>query len=76
MIFGSQLFKKEAMTEFNVVGSNQITVEHSLLTMILQNYYKDVEFTEAYEDIIEKLKQNWKALSSHPGLASLAKLWT
>jgi hypothetical protein len=76
MIFGSQLFKKEAMTEFNVVGSSQITVEHSLLTMILQNYYKDLEFTEAYEDIVEKLKQNWKALSGHPGLASLAKLWT
>lgn len=77
LIFGSQLFKEKLALEYNEVAGNTVTVEHALLCMILENYYKDtVDFKTSYEDIVEKIKNNWKGLDQHPSLASIAKLWS
>ena len=75
IIFESSLFNKELETYYNIVASSDVTVEHALLTMILQNYYSQVDYDEAYEDIIKKLKDEWKNLNQHPSLASLSKIW-
>ena len=73
LIFGSQLFKEKLALEYNEVAGNTVTVEHALLCMILENYYKDtVDFKTSYEDIVEKIKNNWKDLDQHPSLASIA----
>lgn len=76
LIFGSQLFKKEIALKYDIVANSSVTVEHSLLCMILENYYKDTDFKTSYEDIVEKIKNNWKGFNQHPSLASIAKLWS
>lgn len=71
--WGTNFFYKTLNEEYNSVASSPVSIEHALLVMILQTYYRDVDLTEAIEDTNTKLKNNWSSLKNHPSLASVSK---
>lgn len=74
--FESGLFCNTLEVEYNLVASSPISVEHSLITMIIETYYNQATIGAAIEDTIEKLRGLWltKKLSEHPGVTSLTKI--
>jgi len=74
--FESRLYCNTLEAEYNLVASSPISVEHSLITMIIETYYNKATINEAIEDTIEKLRGLWltKKLSEHPGVTSLTKI--
>ena len=74
--FESGLFCNTLEVEYNLVASSPISVEHSLITMIIETYYNKATINEAIEDTVEKLRGLWltKKLSEHPGVTSLTKI--
>lgn len=74
--FESGLFYNTLEIEYNLVASSPISVEHSLIAMIIETYYNKATIREAIEDTIEKLRGLWltKKLSDHPGVTSLTKV--
>ena len=74
--FESGLFYNTLEIEYNLVASSKISVEHSLIAMIIETYYNKATIGEAIEDTIEKLRGLWltKKLSDHPGVTSLTKV--
>ena len=71
--WGTNFFYKTLKEEYDIVASSPVSIEHALLVMILQTYYRDVDITEAVEDTNTKLKNNWNSLKNHPSLASVSK---
>lgn len=74
LVWGSNFFNKVIKDEYNIVATSPLTLEHGLLVMILQTYYRDVEIIEALNDTNEKLKNNWNKLKDHLSLASVSKM--
>lgn len=75
--FESGLFCNTLEAEYLAKASSQVTIEHSLLAMIIESYYgKDVKIQEALEDTVGKLRGMWisKELSGHPNTTSLTKI--
>jgi hypothetical protein len=74
--FESGLFYNTLEIEYNLVASSPISVEHSLIAMIIETYYNKATIREAIEDTVEKLRGLWltKKLSDHPGVTSLTKV--
>ncbi len=74
--FESGLFYNTLEAEYNKVASEPISVEHSLIAMIIESYYGITNMENAIEDTVEKLKGMWisKELSGHPGVTSLTKI--
>ena len=74
--FESGLFYNTLEIEYNNIASSPVTIEHRLLTMIIETYYKDAKFNEALDDTIGKLRGMWisKELSNHPNTTSLTKI--
>jgi len=71
--WGTDFFYKTLNDEYNMIALSPISLEHALLVMILQTYYRDVDITKAIEDTNDKLKNNWNSLKNHPSLASVSK---
>lgn len=71
--YDSDFFYKTLNDEYNIVASSPVSIEHALLVMILQTYYRDVDINEAIKDTNTKLKNNWSKLKDHPSLASVSK---
>lgn len=74
ILWGTNFFNKTVKEEYNIVATSPLTLEHGLLVMILQTYYRDVEITEALNDTNNKLKDNWNKLKDHLSLASVSKM--
>lgn len=74
VLWGSNFFNKIIKEEYNIVATSPLTLEHGLLVMILQTYYRDVEIMEALNDTNNKLKNNWNKLKDHLSLASVSKM--
>lgn len=74
--FESGLFYNTLGIEYDNIASSPVTIEHSLLAMIIETYYKDAKFSEALDDTIGKLRGMWisKELSNHPNTTSLTKV--
>lgn len=74
--FESGLFYNTLEIEYNLVASSSVSVEHSLIAMIIETYYNKATINEAIEDTVEKLRGLWltKKLSDHPGVTSLTKV--
>lgn len=74
--FESGLFFNVLEVEYNNRANSEISIEHSLLAMIIESYYKDSKIEDALEDTISKLKGMWisKELSGHPNTTSLTKI--
>lgn len=74
--FESGLFYNTLEIEYNLVASSPISIEHSLIAMIIETYYNKATINEAIEDTIEKLRGLWitKKLSDHIGVTSLTKV--
>lgn len=73
IIWGSNFFNKTLKQEYDTVSSMPVNLEHALLSMILQTYYRDVDIKDALEDTNNKLKTNCSKLKDHLSLASLSK---
>ena len=74
MKYGSNFYYKTLNEEYNIVASSPVSLEHALLVMVLQTYYRNVEnIDEAIEDTNNKLKNNWNKLKDHLSLASISK---
>lgn len=71
--YGSNFFYKTLNDEYNIVASSPVSLEHALLVMVLQTYYRDVNINEAIEDTNTKMKNNWSKLKDHLSLASISK---
>jgi 23S rRNA pseudoU1915 N3-methylase RlmH len=74
LIWGSNFFNKVVNDEYSIVATSPLTLEHGLLVMILQTYYRDTEIMEALNDTNNKLKNNWNKLKDHLSLASVSKM--
>lgn len=74
--FDSGLFYNTLEMEYSEVASSTITIEHSLITMIIETYYRDSNMGAALEDTVEKLKGLWisKELQNHPSVTSVTKV--
>lgn len=74
--FESELFFNVLEKEYNKIANSSITIEHSLLSMIIESYYRDSKIEDAIKDTTEKLKSMWisKKLSEHPNTTSLTKV--
>lgn len=74
--FGSGLFENVLTVEYKNIANSDITIEHSLLAMIIETYYKDANIEDALEDTTEKLRGLWvsKELSEHPNTTSVSKI--
>lgn len=71
--WGTRFFYKTLKDEYNVVASSPVSLEHALLVMVMQTYYRDVELNEAVNDTNSRLKDNWSKLKDHLSLASVSK---
>ena len=74
ILFGSNLFITAVKQTYDEVASSDLTLEHSLLNMIISNYYSRHDFNTALNDTLLKLKNSWKTLSSQSSLAGVSKL--
>lgn len=74
ILFGSNLFITAVKQTYDEVASSDLTLEHSLLSMIISNYYSGHDFNTILNDTLLKLKVNWKTLSSQSSLAGVSKL--
>ena len=74
--FGSGLFENVLTVEYKNIANSDVTIEHSLLAMIIETYYKDANIEDALEDTTEKLRGLWvsKELSEHPNTTSVSKI--
>lgn len=74
--FESNLFYSSLKSEYSNTANTAISVEHALLSLIIETYYKDTNIQEAIDDTVGKLKELWisKKLSDHPGTTSLTKV--
>lgn len=71
--WGTRFFYKALKDEYNVVASSPVSLEHALLVMVMQTYYRDVELNEAINDTNSRLKDIWDKLKDHLSLASVSK---
>lgn len=71
--WGTRFFYKALKDEYNIVASSPVSLEHALLVMVMQTYYRDVELNEAINDTNSRLKDIWDKLKDHLSLASVSK---
>lgn len=74
--FESGLFYNTLEIEYNNIASMPITVEHSLLAMIIETYYGNTKIKDAIDDTVSKLRGMWltKEICGHPNTTSLTKI--
>lgn len=71
VIFGTPLFKSSLSQELELVKDNPSS-ERILLEKVLESYYIGVEYIDAVEDTIGKIRSAWKTLSKHESLTSVS----
>jgi len=73
MIFGTPLFKSSVSQEYeNFAKSGQSSSELILLGKVLESYYYGVDYEDAVEDVVDKIRTTWKAMSSFESLTSVS----
>lgn len=74
--FESGLFFNVLNVEYSNIANSEVTIEHSLLTMIIETYYGDSKIEDAIEDTVNKLRGMWisRELSGHPNTTSLSRV--
>ena len=71
VIFGTPLFKSSLLQEYEAIKNNGSS-ERILLGKVLEAYYNGVDYMDAVEDTIGKLRTSWKTLSKHESLTSVS----
>ena len=71
VIFGTPLFKSSLMQELEAVKDNASS-ERILLEKVLESYYLGVDYIDAVEDTIGKIRAAWKTLNKHESLTSVS----
>lgn len=72
VIFGTPLFKSSLMQELEIVQNNPVPSERILLEKVLESYYSGVDYIDAVEDTIGKIRVAWKTLNKHESLTSVS----
>lgn len=72
MIFGTPLFKSSVAQEYENVKSSGQGSELLILGKVLESYYYSVEYPDAVEDVVQKIRTSWKSLPSHESLTSVS----
>ena len=60
------------MQELEIVNNNPVPSERILLGKVLESYYSGVDYIDAVEDTIGKIRVAWKTLSKHESLTSVS----
>jgi len=71
VIFGTPLFKSSLGQELELVKDNASS-ERILLEKVLESYYIGVDYIDAVEDTIGKIRSAWKTLNKHESLTSVS----
>lgn len=71
VIFGTPLFKSSLTQELELVKDNASS-ERILLEKVLESYYIGVDYIDAVEDTIGKIRSAWKTLNKHESLTSVS----
>ena len=71
VIFGTPLFKSSLMQELEAIKDNASS-ERILLEKVLESYYLGVDYIDAVEDTIGKIRAAWKSLGKHESLTSVS----
>lgn len=72
VIFGTPLFKSSLLQELDIVKAGSTSSERILLDKVLESYYLGVDYLDAVEDTISKIRSAWKSLSKHESLTSVS----
>ena len=72
VIFGTPLFKSSLLQELDTVKAGSTSSERILLDKVLESYYIGVDYLDAVEDTISKIRSAWKSLSKHESLTSVS----
>lgn len=60
------------MQELEIVQNNPVPSERILLEKVLESYYSGVDYIDAVEDTIGKIRVAWKTLNKHESLTSVS----
>lgn len=71
VIFGTPLFKSSLLQEYEAIKDNGSS-ERFLLGKVLEAYYNGVDYMDAVEDTIGKLRTSWRTLQKHESLTSVS----
>ena len=72
MIFGTPLFKSSVAQEYENTKTTGQGSELLILGKVLESYYYSVEYPDAVEDVVQKIRTSWKSLPSHESLTSVS----
>lgn len=72
VIFGTPLFKSSLLQELDIVKAGSASSERIILDKVLESYYLGVDYLDAVEDTISKIRGAWKSLSKHESLTSVS----
>lgn len=72
IIYGSNLFWELLEPLYNEVGNTPVTINHAMLCKIIEAYYYPSSVSEAYDDTMAKLKENWKLISTYNTIVEVA----
>ena len=72
VIFGTPLFKSSLLQELDIVKAGSTSSERIILDKVLESYYLGVDYLDAVEDTISKIRSAWKSLSKHESLTSVS----
>ena len=72
IIFGTPLFKSNVLQEYESMKSSPTGSELLLLGKVLESYYYGVEYIDAVEDTVGKIRSSWKSLSTFESLTSVS----
>jgi hypothetical protein len=77
IVFKSNLWTEQVSTEFDVVGSEVLAMDHILLKTLLTSFYDHFldpenmkEKDEIISDIDDRVSKHWKEAQNHPTLIS------
>lgn len=78
IIYGSNLYNQEISKLYAQVGSEDISIDHSLISSLLSAFFGDFMNPEnmkekknvIVEDVDSRLKEHWKEAPNHPSVLS------
>lgn len=72
IIFGGNLFLEALKEQYSIVGNKPISIEHALLSKIIESCYYENPLEFIIDDTLERIKNNWKLISTYNTITEVA----
>lgn len=78
IVYGSNLYNQEISKLYSVVGSEKVSIDHSLIASLLSAFFNDFMNPEnikekkdaVVEEVDSRIKEHWKEAPNHPSVLS------